>query len=323
MAYNELRDAVVEVATESTFGTAETTGFSTIEINGSDSAGVISPDIAMVDATVLRPDFDVIPGTVGRAKSMVSIPSYLTVAAANATPVPTPRNDILLQACGLTATAAGTEGMSYAPSTTGDPQGMTVRSYNDGILTESAGVTGGFSIDMSAGQYPTMTFTGEGDYTDPTTVAVVTPSYPDEVLHQVASASMTISGIGSLVIRSLSFNWDVTQTERLDLNSANGYAGTGVTGKVATISTIVEYQDGIGTWNPEALMAAGATHAITLTIGDFVAVTSGSAISLTASAAQMTSCSRSADSGALVASLDFKCTGASPFALLFQTADLV
>ena len=318
MAFNELRDAVVQVKSESTPGTAETSGFTTIEINGSDSAGVTSPDLQFVEATILRPDFDQRPGTPGRAKTNVSIPSYATVKAAATSIAPAPANGILLKACGLSESVVG-ELATYTPTTT--DQSMTVHSFNDGIKTISAGVRGGFSLDLSAGQYPTMTFTGEGDYANPSAAAVPTGlTYPDEVLHQVASASMVIGSASGLVIRNFSFNWDVSQTERLDINSANGYKGTAVTAKVGRISTTVEFVDGVS-WNPEALLTAGATHAVNLEIGDYVAATSGSGIRFEAPAAQITGVSRTADSGVLAANIDMVCTGATPFNLIFKQAD--
>ena len=319
MAMNELRDAVVQVKSEVTPGQAETTGFTTIEINGTDSAGVLSPDLAFVEATVLRPDFDQRPGTPGRAKSNISIPSYATAKPAADPVAPTPANGILLKACGLSETVSG-ESCTYTPTTT--DQSMTVWSFNDGIKTISAGVRGGFSLDMSAGQYPTMSFTGEGDYTAPSNGAVPVATYPNEILHQVATASMTIGGVSGLVIRNFSFTWDVTQTERLDVNSSNGYKGTAVTAKVGRISTTVEFQDSTSTWNPEALLTAGATHAVNLEVGDFTAGASGSAIRFESAAAQITGVSRSADSGVLVASIDMIATGATPFNLIFKSADL-
>jgi len=318
MAFNELRDAVVQVKSEATPGDAETTGFTTLEINGTDSAGVVSPDLQFVEATILRPDFDQRPGTPGRAKSNISIPSYLTTKAAAGTPAPTPANGILLKACGLSEIVA-TELCTYTPVVT--DQSMTVHSYNDGIKTISAGVRGGLSIDLSAGQYPTMTFSGEGTYSAPTPVAVPSnPTYPAEILHQVATANMVIGSASALVIRNFSFTWDVTQTERLDINSANGYKGTAVTAKVGRISTTVEFVDGTS-WNPEALLTAGATHAVSLEIGDYIATTSGSGFKFEAPAAQITGVSRTADSGVLAATIDMVCTGNIPFNLIFKSAD--
>lgn len=321
MAFNEVRDAVVEIKSEATPGTAETTGLTVVEINGTDSAGVVSPDLAFNSITVLRPDFDQRPGTPGRAKSNVTIPSYLTVNPAAATPTVEPVNGILLKAAGLSEVTTA-ETATYEPTTT--DQSMTVRSYNDGILSVAAGVRGGFSLDFTAGSYPTIEFTGMGDYSVPTAVAVpASPTYPDEVLHQVASASMTINSVAGLVIRSFSFDWDVTQVERMDVNSAYGYVGEATTAKVGTINAVVEYQDAVASWNPEALLLAGTPVEFSLTIGDFVTVTSGSSIAFDAQEAQITSVSRSADSGVLTASITATCTGDSPFSLVFSSADTV
>jgi hypothetical protein len=320
MAYNEVRDAVVEIKSEATPGTPETTGLSVVEINGTDSAGVVSPDLAFNSITVLRPDFDQRPGTPGRAKSNVTIPSYLTVGGESAGSASAPVNGILLKAAGLSETASG-ETVTYAPTTT--DQSMTVRSYNDGILSVAAGVRGGFTLDFTAGSYPTINFTGMGSYSVPTAVAVpASPVYPDEVLHQVASAGMTINSVSGLVVRSFSFDWTVSQVERMDVNSAYGYVGEATTAKVGTINAVVEYQDAVATWNPEALLLAGTPVEFSLEIGDFVTVTSGSSVSFDSTEAQITSVSRSADSGVLTANISATCTGDSPFSLVFSSADI-
>ena len=323
MAYNETRNAVVQVGKEAVASGTEAAAFSTVEINGSDAATVISPDLAFVEATILRPDFDQRPGTPGRAKSMINIPSYATVPPAKATPAPTPVNGILLYGAGLAeTTVAGATTSAWTPTAAAGDQSISVRNFTDGIKTTSLGVRGGFSMDMSAGNYPTFTFTGEGNYANPETVAVPSVSYPDEVLHQVETAGMTIGGTSGLVIRSFNFDWSVTQTDRLDINSANGYKGTGVTAKAGRVSAVVEFQETV-TWSPEALLLAGSTHVVSLEIGDLNAgSTLGSSIKFNAPAAQIQSVSRSADSGAMVASIDFLCTGGTPFTLTFSSGDI-
>ena len=319
MAFNEARDAVVQVASESTPGTAETSGFSTVEINGTDAAGVLSPDIAFTQATILRPDFDQRPGTPGRAKSTLNIPSYATVGAAASGGPSAPVNGILLKAAGLAETV-GAEVVSYEPTAT--DQSMTVESYTDGIKTVASGVRGGCSLSFPASQYPTLTFTGEGAYGAPTSASVPAGSYPNEVLHDIEGGQVTINGITDLVVRSFDFQWAVTQAERLDINSDFAYAGTAVTAKQGTMSAVVEFLEGVSSWNPEALLLAGNTMAVSIEVGDFDGVAhTGSSVGVSASAAQLTSVTRSADSGVMVANLTWQLTGATPFTINFKSAD--
>ena len=321
MAFNELRDAQVFAKVSNTRAATDA-----IEINGTDAANVISPDLTFVETQILRNDFDKIPGTPGRAKSNVTIPTYLSVPAGGTSTDPTPRNGVLLYGAGLTEdNSTDAEISSWTPVAT--DQSIFVWTQADGILTSATGVRGGIAIDISAGQYPTLTFTGEGTYVAPAAdSASVTPTFPTEDLHQAASASFSFTPSGGaaktdLVVRNFNFSWNTTQAERLDINSANGYAGTVVTDRVGRVSATIEFEDGVSTWNPESLLLAGATHSISLEIGDFTAGASGSSIALAATAAQITGVSRVADSGVMAANVDFLLTGATPFTLSFKTAD--
>jgi len=329
MGMNEARNGAVFAKAET--GSALTrVAADVIEINGTDAAGVVSPDLSFVEVSVLRPDFDKRPGTPGRAKSNVSISSYLTVPEGGSTTEPTPRNGVLLYGAGLKETLSSSQGTDNDISTwtpiaaTDSEQSIQVWAETDGIVTTTTGVQGGISVNLQAGQYPTISFTGEGVYVAPANGAAVAPSYPTEVLHQAASAGFSFNSIAStnFVTRSFSLDYSTTQAERLDLNSANGYAGTVVTDRVARMSATIEFQDSITTVNPEALLLAGNTMAVSLELGDFAANTAGKdGVEISAAAAQITNVSRSVDSGVMVASIDWLLTGATPFSIAFKTAE--
>jgi hypothetical protein len=329
MGMNEARNGAVFAKAET--GSALTrVAADVIEINGTDAAGVVSPDLSFVEVSVLRPDFDKRPGTPGRAKSNVSISSYLTVPEGGSTTAPTPRNGVLLYGAGLKETLTSSQGSDNDISTwtpiaaTDSEQSIQVWAETDGIVTTATGVQGGVSINLQAGQYPTVSFTGEGVYVAPANSAATAPSYPTEVLHQAASAGFSFNSIPStnFVTRSFSLDWSTSQAERLDLNSANGYAGTVVTDRVGRMSATIEFQDSITTVNPEALLLAGNTMAVSLELGDFAANTAGKdGIEISAAAAQITNVSRSVDSGVMVASIDWLLTGATPFSIAFKTAE--
>lgn len=330
MGMNEARNGAVFAKAED--GNALTrVAADVIEINGTDAAGVVSPDLSFVEVSVLRPDFDKRPGTPGRAKSNVSISSYLTVPEGGSTTAPTPRNGVLLYGAGLKETLSSSQATDNDISTwtpiaaTDSEQSIQVWAETDGIVTTTTGVQGGISIGVQAGQYPTLSFTGEGVYTEPATLGTMTsPTYPTEVLHQAASAGFSFNSIAStnFVTRSFSLDYSTTQAERLDLNSANGYAGTVVTDRVARMSATIEFQDNYGTVKPEALLLAGNTMAVSLELGDFAANTAGKdGVEISAAAAQITNVSRSVDSGVMVASIDWLLTGATPFSIAFKTAE--
>lgn len=329
MGMNEARNGAV-FAKQETGSPLTRAGTDVIEINGSDAAGVVSPDLSFVEANVLRPDFDKRPGTPGRAKSNVSISSYLTVPAGGASTDPTPRNGVLLYGAGLKETVTSSNPTDEDISTwtpigaTDTEQSIQVWAETDGIVTTTTGVQGGFSINLQAGQYPTLSFTGEGVYVAPSNSAATAPTYPGEVLHQAASAGFAFNSIAStnFVTRSFSLDWSTSQAERLDLNSANGYKGTVVTDRVGRMSATIEFQDNITTVNPEALLLAGGTMAVSLELGDFAANGDGKdGVVISAAAAQITNVSRSVDSGVMVASIDWLLTGATPFSIAFKTGE--
>ena len=344
MAVNLTRKTIVGAKTETTSGTAAT-GFDYAATTGGtsnqtqlvygDGAGVWQADTTMVDMPSLTGTLSPQKQLAGRSLANVSLqtcliqPSVTTEDATNVVPF----YDPLLKACGMSATTPTTPSWNvvYTPESTmgesSDVVSATVEVYQGGtagttsIKTTATGCYMNADFNLTAGQAPTIQFTGQGRYVDPVTATAPTAAYPSDNKTLVESELLTIANADTPAVklvpicRSLTFATGNSIIERGDINSDEGLAGLMIISRAATLNLVIEAETDL----PTAFTASNATgpffgnmksndlHTISFTHKTTATITA----IFSFPTAQLTSVNMSDDGGIRVFNLSYALVGGS------------
>ena len=226
----------------------------------------------MVDMPALTGSLSPKKQLAGRSLSNVSIQACLQqdTSAIATDENTTPSVDMLLIACGMdkiigfadTDNSTGRR-VRYFPTETMNDIGSnvrsaTVRAYQDGISTTATGCYLNAEFNFTAGQVPTIQFTGQGLYNAPVSAALPTAAPPADTRTLVQSEQLAIRAHQDTtplnnvipICRSLTFNTGNTIIERPDINSKEGLEATGIISRAPTLNLVIEADTNLPTSFP-------------------------------------------------------------------------
>ena len=175
----------------------------------------------------------------------------------------------LLRACGMGETVDATpasENVIYAPVSTGF-ESVTIYFYEDGILYKALGCRGDMEFNMESGKTAMAKFNFQALYTEPTDVALVTPTYDDiSVLPPVVfSAGLTL-GAYSPIVSKIMLKMGNSRAKRMDVNDAQGYREIIINDREPSGSVDPEADD-LATKNFFSEWTAGTAEALAMNVG--------------------------------------------------------
>lgn len=253
-----VRERAIFVEVESVAGVAET-------LVGADVVQVfnlsVNPieNVRLIDREIIRASLNPEQSTYGGAllgfQFDVELKGSGTIDVA-------PRWGDLMRACSMDETIVGATSVTYNPISTLASQETTTIGYKEGGNYRIAkGCMGTFSLNLTAGQNPTITFNMVGRISSESVAAAPTPSFESTVPVPFLGATFSIGGFAA-PIESLTLDVQNTVATGVNPNNADGFA---------TLPSITA-RNTQGTVNPEAelisakdyvgLLRAGTTQAI-------------------------------------------------------------
>lgn len=193
-----------------------------------------------------------------------------------------PQIGALLQACGFLETVASGASVMYTPASTGI-KSVTIYLYDiadsgNCRLHKITGARGNVSFKWDAGQICAVDFKMQGNYNAPTDVSAPSaPTFESTKPPVVQAGTLSLNGVTSLVMQSISLDMGNEIVTQDDIATANAIKGFILTGRKPG-----------GQFNPEAVLAAtydwktdwlaATERALSLLIGS----TSGNRVTVTA-----------------------------------------
>lgn len=121
-------------------------------------------------------------------------------------------------------------GWLYTPISTGF-ESVTNYLYVDGLLHKEVGCRGTFTIEATAGDYPSMNFSYTGQYQAPIDAAIVSsPVYESTLPPVVENANLTIDEFQA-VVNKFSYDQGNKIVPRSDVSKSDGYNGVNIVGR--------------------------------------------------------------------------------------------
>jgi len=254
---NLSRKTTILAKVESTAGTEDAPSASTdAQLVFGDGAGVYSQDTTVVDDPSLRNSLTQFQALVGRTTGAVTLGTKLMTSQKPGDASPgynTPWFDALIRGCGWTsATGAGSGSSSTVYTPVSDAfKTLTFYAYADGILHKVIGAQGSWTLDMTAGAAPNMTFSYQGEYVAPATAATPTITYPSDNKTLVENEGFTIGSFSNFKVRSINLSWSNTISEIPDANDTFGHGGYELTARAPTLTCQVSVpDDDLDTFDP-------------------------------------------------------------------------
>ena len=211
---------VLTVALESTEGTDATpAGTDAIE------CAELSPgyDFQKLERIAVKNSISALKTVIGQQTMSLSIVCELKGSSAAGT---APKIGRLIQCCYYAETVSSGVSVAYAPlSPSSTPKTCTIYLYKDGMLWKSTACRGNLKIDLTAGAYPTITFTMSGKFAGVSDTAVATPTYESTLPVIVESAGMSFGTFNAAVVSNVTFDSGNTISVRKNVNAAQGIQG--------------------------------------------------------------------------------------------------
>lgn len=258
--------------------------------SGTDAAPVATTDAFLVtnpqfsvaatdlERTFARPDFSEYQSKIGRKLATIS---FAVPLAGSGTAGLDPTWATLFRGCSMAkATLVTPARVTYTPITTGQ-ESLTLYLFYDGLLHVVTGAMGTFKLVATAGQFSQIDFTFTGNYNTP-----VSSTYPASVTlqnimpPQVELAQFAFGGSTTLIANAVNYDMGNKVVARSDVNSANGYRGVRISGRVPSGGIDPEVEVTQAFW---ATMEASTTSAFTMTLGSVA----GNQVNFAAPAAQI------------------------------------
>jgi len=170
---------------------------------------------------------------------------------------------LLLQAAGFAVSS-----QTYVPSTgSASYASLTMNHYLDGRLFQIFGaVCESLTIKGKAGQKADIDFKFKGVWSPPTSVALVTPTYPTAIPPRVATATLTVGGTALVQVGEFEIAVENKVALREDVTTASGYHSAVITEQKIMFKVGVEAQ-ALGTRDDFAVHLLGTTAALNLVVG--------------------------------------------------------
>jgi hypothetical protein len=179
-----------------------------------------------------RPDFSPYASRIGRKLAQVAFSLQL---AGSGTAGVEPTWATLFRACSMAKTSLTVPTrVKFAPTTT-PQESVTIYVYYEGLLHKMLGCMGTWSLQADAGGYAMLNFTFTGTYSTPIDSSYPSPvTLQDVVPPQCELATLSYGGDASLIVNSFKVDIGNKVVPRADINSANGYKATRISGRDST-----------------------------------------------------------------------------------------
>jgi hypothetical protein len=165
-----------------------------------------------------------------------------------------PEISALLQACGCAETIVGGTSVTYKPSSTvSTHKSVTIYYYEDGLRRIITGARGTFQFNGEVGMGGKISWTFTGHYSDPTDVALVTPTYDSTVPVVMLGLSSFLVDSYAAKLTKIAFDIGNTLAKPGDITQADGFgevriSGRNVTGSLDPEQTLVATYNWVNKW---------------------------------------------------------------------------
>lgn len=227
------RCSVFAAKTEATVGTPETLTLAEGRYNVFNFEMLEETDY---NARAGQGGFSPIPGVIGPRSGRAKFETELHGSGASGTGADWAT--VLLKACGFAASGA-----VYTPlSCTTNPVMATIGHFEAGRLRRLAGSQGTVTLNCRSGFPVKASWEFLGGYVAPSSLALISPDYPNIIAPRFVGATFTIGGT-SFPLTSVDIAVNNTLVLRPDATSTTGIRGSVITGRNITV-----------TCDPEALL---------------------------------------------------------------------
>ena len=251
------RRSVFAAKVEATIGTAESLTAAEGVFNAMNVS--IQPNITL-DEREGQGGFNYLPGVPGIRSGTATFTTELSFDGAD---LPTWAS-VLLPACGWVAS-----GQVFSPKSVGpgsDVKTLTIGAYVDGMYRVLSGCMGTFVVNLPTGRAATIDWTFQGKWTNPTDVAIISPTYPTTLPRRFAEGSLAFNSV-NLCVSSTTIDAGNEVILRECAGDITGIKSALITNRKPTITADPEMvlaasQDRHGLWltpSPEALVATIGT----------------------------------------------------------------
>lgn len=145
---------------------------------------------------------------------------------------------VLFPACGWVDTSGTFNPVTEAPGS--NVKTATIGVFMDGVLKRLAGAMGTFQVVLPAGRMGYIDWTFTGVWQDPTTVAMITPTYPTASPLRFASATVTYTS-DNLKVEQVTIDAGNNVILREDASTAAGYSTALITNRNPRITANPEF----------------------------------------------------------------------------------
>lgn len=208
---------------------------------------------------LITPDLSTQAGIITQKHQAVSFTMELKGAGTAGT---VPECGPVLRACMMAETITALSKVEYDP-VSGSFESCTVYVNMDGILHKLVGCRGSFSLNVQAGEYPTINVTMLGLHAGPVDAEPATPVYLDVAPLEVNGANTTFTLDGyEAVLHKLAADLGVKYKFRSLINVADSIAISGreCKGSLTMDAVLVATKDYFSTWGNSALVALALSH---------------------------------------------------------------
>lgn len=261
------RKRVLAAALEATVGTAESLDATDAVFNIYETD--IQADIDYEEREG-QSSFDPLPGTLGEYGGTIKFSTDII----GGTPTAAAWMTTFMPACGMVASGLVYSPSTAAPAATG-VRTLTLGVYENGLYKQIHGAVGNAVFHFPTGRRCFVEFEFTGLWSDPSDVAIITPTYVTTSPIRFANGTLTVGGT-ALKSNEVVIDLQNEITLRHDAGAgASGYFSAIITGRKPTVtidpeSAIVATDDQYGDWtarNEDILVLTAGTAGNLMTVG--------------------------------------------------------
>jgi hypothetical protein len=262
----------IGIKQESTQGTAVVPATATDYILVEDVTLTVEKEVLQRDYR--RPSLDKLSHVIGERYCKVSFKKELVGSGTrgDATIAGFVGLDAALQACGLTSTPSAATSITYAPTSTaasanffGPGKSVTIEIYKDGLKHIVNGCLGNPKLMIEEGKFGYWEFEFQGVYTDPTDVAVPTPTIVNVSPPIIFGATVAVQTYAA-ILSKFEIDFGNKVSKRQDAASATGIKGFVITDRDPKGSVQIEAES-VATHNFFNKLMTSAEASTSIVIG--------------------------------------------------------
>jgi hypothetical protein len=208
---------------------------------------------------------------------------------------------VLMPACGWTETTNVWKPRSEAPGT--NVKTLTLGVYVDGLLKTIKGAVGTWVMTLPTGRMITIEWTFTGVYIEPTSTAIIAPTYPTDAPLRFASAAACTFNSVAMKVEQITIDAGNEVTMLEDPTQASGFIHGIITNRRPTINANPESVL-VATQNRHNIWTTSTAYAIQITLDG----PSTSTLGITAPKAQIVNIQEADRNRVVVDDVEFLCT---------------